>query len=465
MAGISINGIMSGLDIESIISQLMSIEKVPVSNKELKQKILTRKGEIYNDIKSRLENLENFARTLTYESTFNAFKASCSEESVISATASGGASNGVYALVVDSLARAHTIGSDRQADKSAALGLSGTMVINGQGVEVESGDSLEDIRDNINATEDTGVTASIIDNVLRLKMTETGATQITLTETGGVATALGILDSGTFKNEFVAASDALLTIDGQQMSSSSNVIDNLIEGVTVTLMEEGSVTLSISRDTGSIIENIQNFVNQYNSVADLIYSSVSERKIIPAESEADKLAGLVSGDATLQNMRFRLNMLMSDAVTGMDDDINQLSFIGINKTSFSDSSDNSDILVGKLTVDTAALTEALESDPEEVMELFNKNAGVEGLPDEEYGIAVRISNYSDSLANGVDGLITGRTAAFQKEIDMIEEQIESLNRRLELKEASLRKKYLLMETALSSMDTQSLWLESQLTYL
>lgn len=460
-----LDGLISGLDTETIISQLMSIERMPVASKELKQKILTKKGEIYNDIKNRLINLKNCAKNLTYESKFNVFSTSYSEESIISASASDGATSGIYDLVINNLARAHTVGSDQQADKSIALGLEGTMIINGKSVDIGSEDSLESIRDNINATEDIGITASIVDNVLRLKMRETGAVEITLDETGNVATALGIMESGSFKNEFVAAADASFTIDGQQVYSSTNTINDLIGGVALTLQEEGSVTLNVNRNNQSIIDNINNFVEQYNSVVDLIYSKVSERKIVSPKSDTDKLVGLVSGDTTLQNIKFRLNMLMSDIVTGISGDINQLSLIGISKTPFAGSSDNSsDILVGKLTVDEAALAKAVNDNVDDVMQLFLKNADIENLTNDAYGIAVRVDKYVNTLTGSVNGLITDRVNSFEREIDMIEERIESYNKSLELREANLRKKFLLMEQALASMETQSSWLTSQLSY-
>jgi flagellar hook-associated protein 2 len=461
----NIDGIISGLDTESIISQLMSIERMPVVNKELKQKILIKKGEIYSDIKSRLTNLRDCANDLTYESKFNVFSTSYSEESIISASASEGAVKGSYNFVINNLARAHTVGSDQQADSETALGLTGTIIINSMSVSVGSGDSLENIKNNINNTDDIGVTATIVDNVLRLKMNETGATEIALSETGDVATSLGILESGNFKNEFVAAADASFTIDGQQVLSSSNTISDLIDGVTITLLKEDSVTLNVDRDKSEIINNIREFVEQYNSTVDLIYSKVSERKIVSPETEADKLVGLVSGDMTLQNIKFKLNMLMTDVVNEIDGEINQLSFIGISKTPFAGTGvDNSDIIIGKLTIDEEALTEAIDSDIDSVMELFVKNSDIGDLTDEEYGVAVRVDNYVDSLINSVDGLITGREENFKREIDMIEDQIETYNRSLELREANLRKKFLLMEKAMASMETQSSWLQSQLLY-
>lgn len=463
-----LSGLVSGLDVKSLIAQLMSVERMPVSKKILSQDILEKKSQIFSDIKGRLSNLENYSKELTDESSFKVFSAAYSEDSIVSAGASSGASSGIYSLVVNNLARAHTIGSDQQTDSTTALGLSGDVVINGFDVTINSTDTLEDIRNTINNTEDIDVTASIVDNVLRIKSNNTGATDMTFVDDAveDTLTSLGILDGAdAIKNEFIAARDASFTIDGQAVTNSDNIISDVIEGVTLTLLEEGSVDLTVSRDTGTIIGKIKDFVNQYNSVVEFIHENISEKKIIPAESNADKMVGLVSGDMSLQGIKTRLNTLMTDIVNGLDDDVNQFSRIGISKTEFAEGDGvESDVLIGKLNIDEDVLKEAINDDFDSIVELFTKNTGTEGLDDSEYGVAARVYDYMGTLTSTTEGMFTYKENSLQMEIDMIEDQIDSYNRRLELREANLKKKYLSMELALASMDTQSSWLSAQLGY-
>lgn len=463
-----IPGYNSGIDVDSIVSQLMSIERKPIENYELKKQLIDKKTNIYDDIKSRIENLKTCASTLTNESTFNVFSAAYSKDSVISASIGSTASSGSYSITVSMLAKAHTVGSDKQTDDETSLGISGNIKINGKDVVITGTDSLKNIMDNINSTDDIGVTATIVDNVLKVKRSETGSTEITFEDDSSTHAlrSLGILDTDDqIKNEFVTASNSKIIIDGQTIEKSTNEINDVITGVTLTLVKEDTATLTISRNNSSIISNIQSFVNQYNSIVDLIYSQTSERKVISPQTDGDYLKGLVSGDSFLDGIRYELGSLMLNVVNGLDDENSNLAKIGITKTAFVSNSNNTDLIIGKINIDTAKLTEALNEDPDNVKNLFMKNAGVDDLEEGDYGVAARVKQYIDRLTDISSGFFATKSANFESEIKMLDDTITRFNKRMDIREETLRKQYTLLETAMSSSDMQSAWLTAQMSGL
>jgi len=436
-----------------------------LSKYEFKKEVLSQKTAIYSDIKSRINTLLSTAKELTNESSFNVFSAAYSKETIVSASIGSTAAKGNYNIIVNKLAAAHTIGSDRQIDDESVLNISGNIKINGKDVAIGIGDTLADIRDTINNTEDIGLEASIVDNVLKLKMSETGITEISLEDDPAthVLRTLGIFDEfDALKNEFVTASDASVTIDGQTVSRTSNEISDVIDGVTLTLLKEDTVTLNVKRDNSSITAKIQNLVNQYNSVVDLIYSKTSEKKVSPPVTNADRFKGLVAGDQFLEGIRYELSSLMVSSVNGLDEDAGALAKIGITRTSFVSSSDNQDLMVGKLNIDSAKLTEALDKNFENVKNMFLINSNAEGLENNDYGVAVRIKKYIDKLTDLEGGFFAAKSANFSSETKTLENAIESFNRRMLIKEAGLKSRYVKLDVAMSQSDAQSQWLSAQL---
>jgi flagellar hook-associated protein 2 len=458
----------SGIDVNSIVSQLMTIERKPLEKMELKKELTAAKSSIYSDIKSRIESLKGYAYTLTNESSFNVFNAVYSKESVISASIGATASKGSYSITVSELAKAHTIGSDRQTGIGVPLNFAGSIKINGKDITINLSDTLQNIMSRINSTADVSVNATIVDNVLKLKMNETGVSQISLADDPAthVLRSLGILvltgGIDVIKNEFVAASNSKIIVDGQNIEKTSNEISDIIPGVTLNLIVKDTVTLTVSKNNSSIISNIQNFVNQYNSLVDFIYSKTSEAKVVSPASQADYHKGLVSGDSFLDGIRHGLSTLILGVVNGINEGGNSLAKIGINKTPFSSGKTNTDLLIGKLNVDTAKLTEALDKDFDSVKNLFIKNASTYDLEDSDYGVAVRIEKYIAKLTDLSNGFFAAKSTGFSSEAKILESNIASFNRRMDLKEAGLKKKYLALESAISSSDTQTAWLTAQL---
>lgn len=199
-SGISFGGLASGIDTESIIQRILQLERRPI------QRLLIQKGQLANrqtavdQYKSLVGAVRSAAKELNLASTFRAVKASSSDSTVATISASASALPGTYQLAVSQLAQAHKIATSAQTDATTALGLSGTFLLNGKAVSVTANDSLTSIATKINEA-GAGVTASIINGgsgntFLTLTANKTGASRaITLSDVNGgsVLSALGLV--------------------------------------------------------------------------------------------------------------------------------------------------------------------------------------------------------------------------------------------------------------------------------
>ncbi|MCC6443738.1 MAG: flagellar filament capping protein FliD [Armatimonadetes bacterium] len=259
--------------------------------------------------------------------------------------------------------------SDQFADSATAVGsllglsspASGTIQINGTGVAVDmASDSLTDIAAHINAAGIAGVSASVesvsdgSSVTYRLKIT--GADTPVLTDDRNILTGLGVLKNDA-ANQLTAAQDALFTVDGLWASKSSNTVSDLIPGVTLTLLAADAAnpktaTLSFERDVAGIKSAVNNFVDSYNTAIGFI----KDQFTFDSETMEN---GVLFGDYTLQGIQTDLVEAVSETVDGLPASMSMLSQAGITLDQNN-----------RLVVNDAKLTQALNTDPNGVMELF-----------------------------------------------------------------------------------------------
>jgi len=436
----SLGGLASGMDTASIVEQLVALERQPIYRYEDEISQLEKQKGAWRDINSRISSLGDKLTDLKFSSTFNSRSAESSNEEVATATASNDAAEAIYDLDVTKLAKAHRIASDKQTD--GATFTAGEITINGKNININDGSTLNDIRDAINNTEDLGAKASIIDNTLVLEATDTG-TNLTLSDNiGNTLTDLGVLDGGAIKNELQAAQSAELSINGVAITSKSNTIDQAVEGMKFELSDLGSTTIEVAKDTGKTEKAVQAFVDQYNSVMDFIDSKSNYN------SETEEGA-ILQGDSTLMRVQSRLRQGVMDSVeTGGD--LSHISQIGI-------SIDRE----GIMSLDSEKLTEALNNDSKAVANFFNADSEKDGFT----GVANRLDGYVDQLIKSNSGLIPSRMDSFDQRIDNLNEDIADVEESVEIARERYTQQFTAMETALSEMQQQSSWMQSQLSSL
>ncbi|MFQ5537731.1 MAG: flagellar filament capping protein FliD [Gemmatimonadota bacterium] len=143
----------------------------------------------------------------------------------------------------------------------------------------------------------------------------------------------GTLDFGTFTTvnegrdrEITAGVDAQVELDGAFFSRSSNVISDLVTGVTMTLSEASSdvVTVDVARDADAIVDGITAFVKAYNAVSEFVNSQFTG-----SGSEEGSLKRPLSGDGTIREMRSQLRAALETAISSTVTDVKRLSELGI----------------------------------------------------------------------------------------------------------------------------------------
>ena len=207
--GITFSGLGSGLDTDSIIQQLVAIERRPIELIQRRQVRLEQQKEIIQSIDSSLLSLKDSVEKLETDDLFSIVKARSEEAERVSVTATNEAAAGTFSVEVLALAQVRSLSSRSFGSLSDALDLSGEFVINGKGIEIAAEDSLLDIRDAINAA-DAGVSAQILtvatsDNRLILTADEVGEEGFDIKDASStnVLQTLGFIASDTLvKNSF-----------------------------------------------------------------------------------------------------------------------------------------------------------------------------------------------------------------------------------------------------------------------
>ncbi len=438
---ISAPGVGSGLDVSSIVDQLMSIERIPLRRMEADKKGLETQLSAFGQLKSSLTTFQTAFEKLKTLDSFEVYKAESSNEAAFTATADSTAAVGFNSIQVVSLAESHKMGSVAIADTGTTpLGGAGdqmTFTINGNAFSVDvGGQTLSGIRDAINdAADNTGVSASIISentgsHRLVLTSTETGNTNaINMSSTGTIGTALGLTD---INNPTLLDSEIL--IDGlYTITRSSNSIDDAISGVTLALLSETTSAdqLTMSRDVESVQESVQSFVDAFNAL-NTVFDDLS--------GEGDDL----EADNTLRSIENQIRNVFNTPPTGLTGSYSYLSEIGV---SFQRD--------GTFALDATRLETAIGSDFSGLAELFASN---------DQGYLFRVDNLIDNFVQA-DGLIDVRQDGINTRIDTTEQRILDMEYRMEIREQRLLSQFNNLDALMGQLNGTSAFLTQQLATL
>lgn len=452
MATISSLGAGSGLDLESMISKLMTVEARPLTLLATKEASYQAKISAYGTIKGALSSLQTAAKSLADADLFTGMSASSSDNSVLSASATDAATAGKHSITVTQLAKYHAVRSNGNYTATTNTFTTGTISITigtgtAQGITIDSSNNtLAGIRDAINAAA-AGVTASIVNDGTYQRLvlssnTSGSAGEITVGVTdsgsGGDNALTGLASASLVETR--PADDALLTIDGLDITRTSNTISDAIEGLTFTLNKEGSASVTVSQNTASVTSAVNSFIKAYNESVKLIRSA-------SAYDAATKTASTLTGDATARSILARLNTLVHASVTGITGGLSRLSELGISMQKD-----------GTLTLDSSKLSTTL-TDPEKDVASFitQTTSGNEG-------IAVRFKTALDAMVE-TDGLIDSRTDGIEASIKRITAQREAFEIRLTAIEKRYRAQFSALDSLVASMNRTSSYLTQQLANL
>ncbi|HEY8417198.1 MAG TPA: flagellar filament capping protein FliD [Limnochordales bacterium] len=430
-----ISGIASGIDTDAWIEAVMALERRPITQLQQRKNTLQQQKDAWRDINTRLNNLSSRLSDLQLSSTYLSRTATSSDTGVLTVSAGTAAAPGRYKIEVVQLAQAHRVASD-QFDPEKALGLNGTIRINGQAITIAAGDTLTVIAQKINEA-GAGVSATIIDGRLVITASEMNKA-IQFVGGGGVLTGLGILSgSGQLKHELQAPQAAKIIVDGLEVTRASNTINDVLPGVTLTLQDTGETVVVVQHDVNRAVERIRAFVDQYNSVQSFISDKTGKGQIL-------------QGDVLLQRIQAQLRQDATAPVNGQGLPYNQLALIGISVDRH-----------GTMTLDEAKLRAALNEDPDAVRRLFAATPEEDGFA----GVAVRLRDRLEMWLQTSGGALVSRQQMFDARMQDIDRSIERLEERLALREQTLRRQFVALEEVMSAFQVQSTWLEGQLQQL
>jgi len=438
-------GLSSGINYDQLINSLLNIQKLPLYRLQNREAGYNDKISVYNELSAKLLTFRNAADTLKSESSFYIKTSSVSDSTVFEATVNNSAATGNYSVSVTALASEEkevhsgvasstTVVNDSGADQSFQYTYAGTQST----ITVADGTTLEGLRDLINNDAgNPGITATLLydGSSYRLVLTgdDTGSTNTVTIDAGttidGVNTTVD-LTSTTF-TETKTASDASFSVDGISMTRSSNTVTDAMTGVTLTLKNAGSATLSVTNDTDTISQNVQSFVDAYNE----IISYVSQNSAYSANTHA---GDPLFGESTSRHILSRLSNIITSRVSGLPEDLRALSQIGV--------STNRD---GTLSLDTSTLSSKLSADLEGVENLFTDTAG---------GMAIQIYDYIDDTTDSIDGAITVRIDGLESRVEDISDDITDLEAKLNRTEERLRRQFSALESLLSGLTSQGSFL-------
>ncbi len=460
---ISVGGLTSGLDTNSIIDQLLALQQKPILRLQQREADYQVELSAYGSLQSALTSLKSAVEDLDSVSDFTGFSATSGDTDLFTASANENATAGSYNIAVQQLARAHKLKSVAFGDgESVGEGIIHLKVGSGDTVDitVSATDTIDDVAEAINHA-DAEVQAAVIfdgtDYFLSLAAHETGAENVinlTVTDTGdsnntdmnGLSRL--VYDQGATENasQTQAASDSIITVDGvANIHRNTNTINDVIEGITITLKSEspwpwlGSpATLTVSRDTSAVVSKIDTFISAYNEALDLFDTYQSY-------DPDTKSAGILLGDATTNSIRNRLRKLISDMISGVAEGLNRLSDLGITVNE-----------EGHLEVDSSKINGVLDDHFDEVVQFFAQTT--EGSE----GFSVRMADALDAILDSKDGAIAAREGGIQNSLDDIQDQIERVEMRISAWETRTRAKFESLELLLAQYQTTWDYLSQQL---
>jgi len=342
-------------------------------------------------------------------------------------------------------------------DADTALGLTGSFQIDVEGgtgtgeITVDETTTLNDIKSQIDAL-GGDLSASVTDEgngYFSLSInSSTAGSDVKLSNTG-TENILADLAFGnrSYQNELQTAEDANIDINGiTGITSSTNTFSEAVEGVTFNISTDAEIdstaTISVAKDTGKAADAVQAFVDQYNSVMSFLDGKTDY------DEETEKGA-VLQGDSTAMRLQTRLRSLVSSKIKDTGD-FKTLTSVGIEIDRD-----------GVMSFDKTKFTEALEQSPEEVMSIFNGESETDGFD----GMAVRMDSYLDQLMQSNTGLIPRRLDFYDTRIDSLNDDIEDVERKVEMTRARYVEQFAAMESAISEMNQQMSWMQSQISSL
>lgn len=473
--GISSVGIGSGLEVETIVKQLVALESKPIAALQTKASGINTQISAFSQLKSQISNLQDQVDKLAKPATWLGNTLTSSNSAQITGTATSSAVQATYDVKVSQMAAGQTIGSGLvksgttlgpgkltitmgQWGSTSEAGVSGDFQAktkDGQSVSFEvnitaEDDSLAKIAAKINAAKGD-VSATVLKD-------HTGERLVLQSKTTGADSAFTVDAEGAGLQQFayqgtdagelgmsrsVKAQDTLATINGIKMASHTNVFEEVAAGVTLTVSQkmadgDAPVRITIANDTATAKTALKNLVESYNALS-------SALNTMTAYDKESKTAGTLQGDSTAVNLQSALRRLLSGP-GGAGGEFSSLSQMGI---AFQKD--------GTLKIDDTKLDKALK-DPDSMAKFFSVD--VEDASQD--GLAVRLKDFTRGLLS-TDGTFATKDTTLK---DALKRNTADQNRqaaRVTAYEARLRAQYTRLDSQMASLSALDKYVSQQVS--
>lgn len=423
---ISLSG-FNNIDFGSIVNALMAIERQPVAQLEKQQSAMKVQTTFLTDFASSLASLKSASEALYGAGAFDGRAATVSDPTSGAVSVSSSTPIGSYEVLVTQLARAQVSTTDStHVDKDTTVVASaGSLVIGGVTVTLAGNTTLQGLADAINQTPNIGASASVVYNnggyTLALTGHDTGAAKsfaITNNLTGGSGVSFGAINAQD-------AADAAGTVNGVAFSSSTNVVEGVLPGGTLTVYKRNPVeafVITIRSDTDSIKALVKAFQSSYNKVVDFIDDQ--------ARASAEKNPGSIGRDPLVRGLRGQLaSVLNTQQGSGTFTAISQ---VGL---SFARS--------GQLEFNEAEFDKAISADAGSVERLFKGSGATLGVFN---SLQKTIESYTTS-----QGLVPSAQARLAEQLLKIGNRIDEFERRLAVRREAMQKEFTAADMAISQL--------------
>ena len=461
---ISSPGVGSGLDVNSIVNQLVAIEKQPLQPLQSKASVLQAQLSLYGTIKSQVSALGDAADALAQASGWSAQTATSSNTAAVTVSASASAMASTFSLSVTQMARAQTTASMNVA-VDAALGApadtgtltmdlgswaTGSFVASGNPVYVaiNGTDTLTTAAVKINAA-NAGLTATVLrsggQERLVFQSSTTGAAAGFRIASAGFA-GLDSLSLTSLGNPAQSASgmelgqsglNATARLNGVTIDSATNTLSNVVPGLTLQLQQvtTAPVQITVVQDQAAIQKNIQTLADTYSALSKTLANAT---RYVPGGA-----SGPLQGDSTTVGLQNLMRSIVGSSSTGST--YSRLSEVGLEQQAD-----------GSLKLNAAKLTTAL-SDVSNLKNLFatdNSNSATNG-----FGLKVR--DFARRLVK-FDGTVATKSTALQGAISRNATEQDRVTQRASRMEVQLRKQYSDLDGQMAKMNALGTYVTAQL---
>lgn len=461
--GISSIGIGSGLEVETIVKQLVALESKPIAALQTKATGINTQISAFSQLKSQISNLQDQLDKLTKPATWLGNTLTSSNSTQVTGTATSSAVQATYDVEVSQMAAGQTIGSGLVASGTTLgpgkLTISmGTYGANGLTPNTKDGknvsfsveitaedDSLTKIAAKINAAKGD-VSATVLKD-------HTGERLVLQSKTTGVNSAFSVEAEGAGLQQFaydgtdatmkrsVKAQDTLAKINGIDMASHTNVFEEVAAGVTLTVAQKSAadaapVRITIVNDTATAKTALKNLVESYNALSNAL-------KTMTAYDKDSKTAGTLQGDSTAINLQSAMRRLLSGP-GGEGGAFASLSQMGI---AFQTD--------GTLKIDDTKLDKALK-DPESMSKFFTADVADAN----QDGLAVRMKDFTSGLL-ATGGTFSTKDETLKNALKRNTADQERQSARVTAYEARVRAQYSRLDTQMASLKSLDTYVSQQ----